>query len=482
MSLPTSQSFVIKANTVDVSASIDWTSVDLLMVLTKEVSTLKFNIKLTAGKYNAKVGDQIDLYETDSTVTTSHLFGGTITQIDTILEGITLVLQVTCTDWGYTMNGKLVVKSYKDMNPKDIIADIVSTYCPAGFNATTYVQDPGYNISSIKFNYEQPTKCIQSLATQIGWEWNVDADKNIHFFLAESKVAPFDIDDTSGGLEWPTLDVDVNLQNMKNSVFVIGGVYQRTFTSGTAIDVYKTDGTQLVWNLAYAYTESTIILLLDGVPQTTGLANQVTNEAAFQSIYDKANKSLRLTVQPGAGHTLTIYGVADIPIVAHASDQDAIDTYGEFQDAIFDSQIKTIGEAQMRAQAEILLFGHAVYDVKFYTITPGLRVGQSIKFNSTKFGVSNYPLVIKRIEGRGNTSGELRYQVECIGSDNVTFVDMLSTILQQENASTQVDNTTLEPLYIYTELVSITDAMSASNTTGPYFVGTTAVVNFFTCG
>lgn len=485
MSLVTSSSIQIKANSSDVSSSIDWPSVDLLMVLTKEVSTLKFNIKIYGSKYTPTVGDQIDFYETDSSATQSHLFGGTITEIETIVQGITPVAQVTCTDWGYKMNGKLVVKSYKDMDPADILADIVVSYCPAGFDTTTYVQRAGYNLTSIKFNYEQPTKCIQSLASQIGWDWYVDADKNIHFFLAENNAAPFPVDDTTGGIEWPTLDVDVNLQNMKNSVFVIGGVQKQVFTPDNEVDVYVGNGTQTTYALRYAYTDGTIAVVLDGLAQTVGIANQVTDITAFNVIYDITNKSLTFNTPPGNGKVVEVLGTAEIPIVGHALDLAAISTYGEFQDAIFDSQIKSTQEAQARAQAEILLFGHAVYDVKFYTITPGLRIGQNIIFNSAKFGVSNYPLVVKRIEGRGQGPNQMRYQVECIGSDNVTFVDIMSTILQQENASTQVDNTTLEVLLQIIESMSTADVLHAPTSKSPPYlygasVGNVGIWNLFT--
>lgn len=475
MSLLTTTGYQIKANGTDVSESIDWPSRDHLMVLTKEVSTYKFNVKIYGSKYVPAVGDQIDAYETDSSSTTSHLFGGTITEIETIVEGITPLAQVTATDWGYTMNGKLVVKAYADMDPADILADLVSNYCPPGFDASTYVQRAGYNLTSIKFNYEQPTKCIQALASLIGWDWYVDADKNIHFFLSENNSAPFPIDDTTGAIEWPTLDVDVNLQNMKNSVFVIGGVQKQAFTPDNEVDVYLGNGTNTTFPLRYAYSDSTIAVVLDGVAQTVGIANQVTDITAFDVIYDITNQAITFNTAPANAKKIEVLGTASIPIVAHALDQDAINTYGEFQDAIFDSQIKSTAEAQARAQAEILLFGHAVYDVKFYTITPGLRIGQNIIFNSAKFGVSNYPLIVKRIEGRGQTPTQMRYQVECIGSDNVTFVDLISGILQQENASTQVDNTLLEVLLQILESMATADALSQPTAKSPpYLYGASA--------
>lgn len=471
MPLPTTVSIQIKANGVDVSSSIDWTTVDLLLVLTKEVSTLKFNVnnpgatKVGGGtKYTPVAGDQIDFYETTNPgAVVSHLFGGTITEVETLSSPQSfLISQVTATDWSYKMDGKLVVQSYGGVDPSVIVQDIIANYCPAGFDATTYVQVAGYNIPSIKFNYEQPSKCIEALANQIGWQWYVDGDKKLHFFLAENNAAPFPIDDTTGGLEWNSLDVDVNLQNMKNSVFVIGGIQDKIISPANAVDVYLGNGTQVVFSLQYAYTAQTMTVLLNGTVQSIGIANQVTNPSAYQVLYDSGNKVITFNTVPGSGAVVKVYGTAEIPIIGHALDQSAIAIYGEFQDAIFDAQIKSTQEAQQRALAEILLYGHAVYDVKFYTTTPGLRIGQNILFNSAKYGVSNYPLVVKRIEGVGYTPGKLRYQVECIGSDQVTFVDIMTGILQQENSSnTTADNTVLEVLLSITEAFMAADVLSA---------------------
>ena len=469
MALPTNVSMQLKANGTDVSSSVDWSSIDMVLVLTKETSTFKFNVRgggntTTVGtKYIPAPGDQIDFYETTNPgAVVAHLFGGTITEIETIVEdGIVLVAQVTATDWGYKMDGKLVAQSYANLDPADIVASIVSTYCPAGFDYTTYVQRAGYLLPSIKFNYEQPTKCLQALASQIGWEWYVDADKFVHFFLAENNWAPWPIDDTTGAIEWPSLDVDVNLQNMKNSVFVIGGVYDKIITQSNELDVYLGDGTTTGFGLIYAYTPATITVLLAGVTQSIGVANQVTNPALYNVIYNQSNRTLQFTVAPPSGHKIEVFGTAEVPIIGHAIDQAAVAEYGEFQDAIFDAQITSIYEAQQRALADILLFGHAVYDVKFYTITPGLRIGQNILFNSAKFGVSNYPLVVKRIEGVGNKPNQLRYQVECIGSDVATFNDIMTTILQQENANnTSSDNTTLEVLLNDYETITDTDTLA----------------------
>ena len=489
MSYPTSSSIQIKANGVDVSSSIDYKSLNLNLVLTKEVSTLKFNVlgaPNIPAKYQPAPNDVINLYETmlqNGTLVTTLIFGGTITEIETVNTsagsggGILLVDEVTAVDWGWTMDKKLIVASFANMDPADIVAAIV----PSGFDVTTYVQRAGYNISSIKFNYEQCTKCLQALASQIGWQWYVDANKAVHFFLAENNNAPITIDDSTGGFEYNTLDVDINLQNMKNSVYVIGGTYAKIIDIAHAVDNYQGNGVQTGFGLIYSYISSTIAILVNGVGQSVGILNQVTNPAAFDVLYDPGGRTLTFKVAPANGYPIIVFGTAEIPIVGHAVDSGLIATYGEIQDAIFDANILSVQEAQQRAQADILQFGNPVHDVKFTTLTPGIRLGQNIILNSTLYGITNYPLVVKRIQGMGRTGKQIEYSIECIGSDVVTMVDLMSTLLLQENANIAVNNATLESLISVSETIPISDSASISSTTGPY-VWNTAIWDFFTWG
>lgn len=493
MPLPVSQSIQITANGTDVSSSVDYNSIQLNLVLTKEVSTLVFNVKGNGnlpGKYMGQIGDIIYFNETtivNGTTVTTAIFGGTVTEIERVNNsagsqgGILLTDEITATDWGFQANAKLITQSFSDMDP----GAIVQAIAPAGYNATTYVQFAGYNITTIKFNYEQFTQCMEALANQIGFQWYVDANKNIHFFLAENNNAPITIDDTSGGFEYNTLDVDMNLANMKNSVFVIGGTYASIIDIAHAVDVYVGNSQQMGFGLVYSYIASTLAVLLNGVAQSIGILNQETSPSAFNVLYDPAGKTITFNVAPPSGQTIKVFGTAEIPIVGHAVDGPLVAQYGERQDAIFDANILSITEAQERAQADILQYGNPVYDVKFTTLTPGIRLGQNIILNSVLYGISNYPLVVKNITGTGRTGFQMEYAVECVGSDVVTFVDLMKTVLQNENSNSNVaDNSTLEVLLSDMEDLIIIDSISnpTSHTTKNYVWGATTAGTVGTWG
>ncbi len=182
-------------------------SLELQRALTKQASTLRFDMYGLSGRPIPSIGDQIDLYEGNA-----HIFGGTVTDISIIVEGgILLRYQISCTDWSFKINSMLVVESYSNEDPADIVRDIVSNFAGAGF--TTYgVQTAGVNVDTIQFNYEQVAVAIEKLARQIGWEWYIDADKDIHFFPPSATAdAPYDISDSSGALEWASLKIDQSI-------------------------------------------------------------------------------------------------------------------------------------------------------------------------------------------------------------------------------------------------------------------------------
>ena len=476
----------------DLSSGIDWRSLDMVSVLTKEKGSLKFDILIpnpASPPTIPALGDTIYL-KYNGTV----LWGGTCTEKETVVDGGILTrVKVTCMDWGYQFDSLVVHKTYQNLDPHDIVVDIVSNFAAAGFT-TNNVQTGNFKIASVKYNYEQGTRCLESLAKLIGWDWYIDPHKDVHFFFAntttgssETDPAPFNIDDTSGKILWPTLDVDTSIANLKNSIYVIGGTMFRANSSGSTPEVYTTVSGQLTYSLGTPYDtttlsggSATVKVTLDGSAQSIGI-DGTTDPGTVNVLYSPGSGGgaqgsgayIKFTSDPGAGHTLKIFGNASLPIVAHLTSPSSIATYGEFQDTIIDKQIKSIQEAQARADAELIQFDHPVYDVKFDTLVSGLAIGQTITLNSTISGVSNYRLLIRRIEATvyspTDTSKGLLFHVEALGSDNVTFTDLMMTLLQDSLAeNVTADNTILQEILSVEEGLTLTDAVTATGTSRPY--------------
>jgi hypothetical protein len=335
------------------------------------------------------------------------------------------------------------------------------------------------------------TKAIQKLATAIDWDWFVDADKNIWFFegavddgsgaaVGAGVPAPFNIDLTEGNIIKDSLDVDQNIKNLKNSIYVIGGTKEQIFTAGDTPDVYKTVAGQLVYPIGYVYEISTMVVTLDGSPQSVGPLNQ-SNLYDYDCFYQSSKPSfIQFASDPGGGHTLKVFGFASVPIVAHVQNSASITEYGEIQDVITDTSILSTQEAIVRAQADLLQYGHAVYDVKFNTRTPGLQIGQTIllKLPTTGFAVTSYAMVIKSIEATGYTPTSLIFAVEAIGSDVVTYTDLMTQLLLSEQQNQDTSNTVLQEVLVVSESLTVADVLSYSTTTKPYTWGQTPTLRW----
>ena len=306
--------------------------------------------------------------------------------------------------------------------------------------------------------------------------------------VGEGGVGPIVVNATGGNtgsdIEWNSLDVDLNLTNMQNSVFVIGGTYTKTFTALNTPDTFMTDGVAQFFSVSYAYEANStafdtvpFTVTLNGVSQTIGIANQ-DDPSSFQVMYNDAQRWIQFTAgAPSSGQTVKAFGSAKVPIVAHASDSSSIATYGEYQGVITDTKITSVPEAQARAKAQILQFGHPVYDVKFNTLVPGCAIGQAITFDLPAFSLVD-TLIIKDITAVGyapGANGMLEYQIEAIGSDVVTFTDLMQSVLQQEASQTTVDDSTVtENLTGAAEGLELSDTVTLTTGTRPYQYGPTS--------
>lgn len=453
----------------DISTSVKWDSFQLRLVTTKEVSQLSFDIQNVASHTKPAVGDTIDVYDG-----ATHMFGGRITERDIAVDGGVLTrFQYTVIDWSFDFDAKMVVRSYTNQDPGTIVADIISSFT-TGFTAT-HVATAGFSIPSVAFNYQPPTKCLQKIATMIGWDWYIDADKDVHFFNAETNLAPFNLTDTSGNFLWPSIGVKANLQNLKNSVYVIGGNYLRTYTAGNTPDVYTSVAATLVYPLGYSYDPTTITITLGGVSQTFGIDQKDsdgTNQVMYNAGQNGRGAFLRFTSDPGSGSTIKAFGDAQIPVLGHASDNASIASYGEFQDSVVDKLITTVAEAQSRAQAEILQYGQPDYVLTFRTLNSGLYIGQTITLTSTALGVTN-SFTIKEIAISGHTPTALHYDIQAHAASNVSFTDIMTLLLEQELNQNQVDSATiLEVLLNISETLAVADTVATSTSSGPYLWGT----------
>ena len=451
-------SLVLKINGVDRSDIVDWKTLTKTEVLTKEVDRLEFEIKKTPSKTIPQLNDEVALLEDGK-----KIFGGVVVEKkEKVLGGRLLGYEIRCKDWSHLLDGKLVTKSYENKTAREIVLDIINTYTTGFTTNNVKINTP--TIGSIKFNYEQVSRCLTELADQIGWDWYVDADKDIHFFDEETATAPFVLDDDSGNFEWGSLEINQSVLNLKNCVFVRGGEYKKTISEENSVDVYRGDGSRKVFHLAYRYDNITV--KKNGVVQTIGTDGQ-TDPNTVDCLYNFNEKFIKFGTAPANGDSIVIYGDAYIPIIAQVRDQVSVAEYGEFQHAIVDKSITSIKEAETRAIAELKKYSQSVYEASFKTKKTGLKTGQKIILNSAIRGI-NKSFKINRIIGKARGSDHMEYEVFMIASGNITFTDIMVDLLSKDKKNiTIAKNEILQRLEKFTEELSLSDTLEALAKTSP---------------
>jgi hypothetical protein len=458
---------VLKIATIDRSSSVNWRSLSITSVLSKEVDQLEFHVRKTSGsKYIPSAGQEVTLEED-----TVKIFGGVIVEIQEVVEaGILLSYKVRCKDYSHYLDRKLATKTYTGFESGDIITDLIATYTTGFTTANVPATTP--IIETMRFNYEQLTRAITKIADTIGWDWFVDPDKDIHFFSADSSFAPFNLTDTGDLFEWKSLEINQNIQQLRNVVFVRGGEYKKPILEAQALDKYEAQNGQVTFPLAYRYDNITV--KKNGVVQTVGIDNKDTL-ATKDALYNFTEKFI--TFDPmSAGDDVVIYGDAYIPVIAQARDTDSITTYGEYQTVVIDKNITSIEEALLRARIELIKYSEGTYEASFRTKQTGLRVGQRINVTLSSNRSVTRTLKINRITGKADSSGTMEYTAYLVSSGQVTLHDIFIELLERDKQNIVIaPNEVIQALEILFETFSVTDSAPIVTTDSPPYHWATGV-------
>jgi hypothetical protein len=448
----------IKINGVDRTSLIEWDSFELVQVLTKEVDTLSFRLKKHSRQtYSPNLTDEVEVYDGDT-----KIYGGIIIEISETSEGLLRNIEVTCKDYSHLLDRKLVVESYEagrttKLYAGDIIRDIISRYAP-GF--TTNHVATGPKIESIKFNYTPVTKAIQEICDQVGYDWYVDENKDIHFFSEEQHVAPFELNDTEGNFVWNSLTIRKDISQLRNAVYVRGGDYTVKLTPQEG-EKYTADGQQRFFPLAHAFNldvDFKVEISTNGgqtwIDLNEGMYGK-DDPNMYDVLYDPNKKfiAFREDNKPASGTIVRVSGNFTLPIIVYVREESSIAKYGEYQYREVDKSIKSIEEAKQRARRILNDYAKNTTEANFTTYKNGLRVGQRIRVNSEIRGIDEW-FTINRIvtKVRNAETGEREYQVSMIASETKGIIDVLTKLLETD-PSKNIEIQKGEILDKYTTLV-----------------------------
>lgn len=449
----------IEINSVDRTDDIEQETLRYENRLSKEPAIFTFSMK--GDKTLPTLGQSIDV-EVDSEL----FFHGTIVEKRArVASGLVLGHTFTCKDGLHDFDRRLVSKAYSDTDIGAVVTDIVTNFAE-GFTVDVPGDTPA--VETVRFNYEQPSRCLEKLANQIGWDWWLTPDDVVHFQPPATLTAPYVVGDNDGKTIFKSLSFDSNILELKNVVYVRGGEYLDPIIEADAVDRYEADGEQVAFPLVYRYND--VQVTVDGVAQTVGI-DFIDDPADFDVLYNFQEKLVKFpeASKPSAAEVVRVFGNAYVPLIVQAEDSASVAAYGAYEGLEIDRTLDSIEEAETVANAVLERWREGSLEGSFKTYDTGFRVGQSLTISSALFGVSD-TYKVNKVTGKTGGHDRFMFEIDFIKSGQTTFTDIIIGLIGREK-----DNITISPdeviqrFRVIAEEFGLTDEIvSVTTTSGPY--------------
>lgn len=450
----------VSINGIDRTSDVIARSIVVEDIINDRQNNCKLRLVDRNGLGTPQTDQEIIITLDDATV----IFGGYIVSVkqSSIKKTGAVLIDLSCIDYVYLLDRNLAHKTYESQTDAQIIADLVSTYCP-GFGITTSNVVTGVTIDQISFNYLQVSQCIRQIADLTGRNWYIDYSKDIHYFPLTQSSAPFNIDSTQNA--YYDLNISKDGSQLKNRVYVRGG----TKLSDAAVYEEKGDGTKIKFVLPDKPHNVTV--KVNGVTKTLGIKNIDTTGfdwyLNFQEKYVEQDSGGSILASTD---TLRVEYQYDIPILVAVENTASILENGQKEFAIFDKSITTTQAARDRASAELTDYANDVIEGSFKTMTTGFISGQYININLSDYGINdNY--IIQKVVARSIGGGTFEYEISVASSKTMGIIRFLIELLEANKNLIQLDENEVIDELVNTQDSLLADSLTESLTidsAGPY--------------
>jgi hypothetical protein len=418
--------YSITINAVDKTNCIENKSIQITDESNDKPSSLTCKFFDQSGAGDPELDDEIIV-----TKDGVRLFAGKIVKAEYNRLGASeVIFNLTATDYTRDLDRNLVVEAYENMTDKAIIEHIVANYCQ-GTGISTDNVIAGVTINKIVFNYVQPSQCFRKLCELTGRSWYLDYDKDVHYFPLTTAVAPFNIDSTTG--DYSGLKIKKDNTNVRNRVYVRGS----TYLSDAVTISQVADGEQTVFLLPHK--PHNFSMKGGGVTKSVGILN-IDDPAGYDYMLNYQEKYVESAngTPPAATTVMEFTFQYDIPILVAVEDKDSIEDIGQFEFAIFDTNIQNLDDARSRAQAELTDYANAIIDGSFVTLTDGFRAGQYIHIDLADYGIDE-DYLIQRVNAKSLGGGQYSYTVSIANTRKLGIILFLIKMLENDKNALDLD-------------------------------------------
>ncbi|MDD4609454.1 MAG: hypothetical protein PHY71_04790 [Bacteroidaceae bacterium] len=454
-------SLIIKINEVDITNLVNWETIEITDNINEKVNLCNFQIvKKGSQTYVPTIGQEVEIKDGST-----FFFAGTIVKISRELTASKIeVYNLECKDWTQEADRYLITERYTNKTVDYIINDLVTNYAT---DFTDNNVDCPIVMGSITFNNLTLSQCIKKLSEAVNYFWDIDYEKDIHFFAKATKTASFGLTDTNDNYIPMSLSLLEDLSQLRNTVKVKGG----EMTGSLRTETFDGDGSKTTFVLANKFS-SLPTVLVGGVAKTVGV-DHIDAEADFDCFWNYNEKYLRFKVAPAVGsNNISISGNPLIPIIVQVEDIVSVANYGSYEFYIEDTSITSLDEAKQRAQANLEAYGSKLVEGSFSTYTDGLKSGQVINIQSDIREIDESYL-IQSVRMTMITPEKRVYNVDVASMRTLGIIYFLQELLLQGRK--EVDDDQNDVLYKYyqvneiaqvTEEISVEEAMEDFKTIG----------------
>jgi len=441
---------IVKINSVDISANIDWRTFQVKSILNNQVDTAKFKI-LNPGIKGLDIAfdDDVEVYDGSD-----KMFGGKVLKVKSgaVSGAEDEIIDVDCVDHGYEADRVLVVGTFENQTIGDILSSIVSSVT-SGFTTNNAVST--FEVEKIVFNNVTLSVAIKRLAEIVQYDYYWDVDKDLHFFAKEINTAPFGLTDSNGNYVYKSLVRNSDGSQVVSLVKVRGGEYD----ANTKTDTITVNG-NVTKNFNLPNKISNLTIKLNTVSQSVGKDGEDSFDD-YDVLHNFENQSFEFENALSDADAIEWSGNPRLRVLAAAEDPFSKAQFGVIEKLIRDNGIQSNTIARQRASAELFAYASEVIDAKFNTYQSGLRAGMFINAQSTKRDF-NDDLLIKSITFKMVDPNNFRYFVDCISTKRVEFLDILRKIIEAEPLD--IDETEVsEQIFLDTQVINIVEEIEVIN-------------------
>lgn len=321
--------------------------------------------------------------------------------------------KIQCVDYLYISDKRIIAKVYTNLTAGYIIKDILTNYLTVeGVTAGT-IQD-GPNVTQAVFNYCTVTTAIQKLAEMAGFEFNIDANKQLNFFHRATNYNDTVITETS---TIQNVQVEPVAEDYRNKQYIKAGMD----TTDPQTEVKTGDGTSTSFVLSYPLATVPTITL-GGVNQSVGIRGVETGKQWYwnkgENIISADNGATPLTSAQAL--TITYRGLFNIVAIsydqAEINRMQGLDGTTGIVESVVDDPLSTTRQAAFdSASAKLKRYAKVGRRITFDTTISGLGVGQLINVTLPTYNIDDYYLIesCKAVE-LGTDDGRLLYSLSVV--------------------------------------------------------------------